>query len=168
MNGLKVLLASFSFFIFCGCDVPVIDDDNGDSFSQDAHDTIAYIVHENDTSIFLLLSCEIGNITLSETPYPESILVAKFKNFRLPSKQEAQILKGLEIDSLYSIKQRILCKDYGTNEYYTYSFGGKVVKAGKKTKYKIIPFATEPTPRTNISYNIFINDYNIDVVNIYF
>lgn len=87
--------------------------------------------------IVYLSSWEVRNVLISN-----AAVVADYSPWRLPTRKEAGVLKGL--DSIAGVGDlRYICVD-DDGSYYTFKFGGgAVTKAGAKTKYNIRPIRVE-------------------------
>lgn len=112
---------------------------------------------ENDTARFYLQGIELSGVVLTYYPTP-SVLITN-PVYRMPTKSEAsQVLKYADLpDGYWTSKQRILCVDDESGNYYTFVPHGTVTKAGMKTKYCILPIRTERTREVE-HVDITIND----------
>ena len=98
---------------------------------------------ENDTARFYLQGVELCDVVLTYSPAP-SMLITNHR-YRLPTKLEAaEVLRYANLsDSCWMSKQRILCVDDMSGNYYTFVPHSNVTKAGMKTKYCILPMRSE-------------------------
>lgn len=94
---------------------------------------------ENDTARFYLQGIELIGVVLTYSPAPSMLITNPL--YRLPTKSEAsEVLRYADLsDSCWMSKQRILCVDEQSGNYYTFVPHGNVTKAGMKTKYCILP-----------------------------
>ena len=108
---------------------------------------------ENDTARFYIQGVELSGVVLSDSPTP-SVLITNTV-YRMPTKLEAShVLRYADLpDGYWMSKQRILCLDDQSGNYYTFVPHGTVTKAGMKTKYCILPIRTE---RTSEEKHVFI------------
>lgn len=112
---------------------------------------------ENDTARFYLHGIELSGVVLTNYPTPSVLITNPI--YRLPTKLEAsQVLKYADLpDGYWTSKQRILCMDDESGNYYTFVPHGTVTKSGMKTKYCILPIRTERTREVE-HVDITIND----------
>ena len=112
---------------------------------------------ENDTARFYLQGVELCDVVLTYSPAP-SMLITNHR-YRLPTKSEAsEVLRYADLsDSCWMSKQRILCVDDLSGNYYTFLPHSNVTKAGMKTKYCILPMRSERTSKEG-HVDITIND----------
>ena len=112
---------------------------------------------ENDTARFYLQGVELCDVVLTYSPAP-SMLITNHR-YRLPTKLEAaEVLRYADLsDSCWMSKQRILCIDEPSGNYYTFVPHSNVTKAGMKTKYCILPMRSERTSEDG-HVDITIND----------
>lgn len=112
---------------------------------------------ENDTAQFYLQGVELCDVVLTYSPTPSMLITNP--RYRLPTKSEAaEVLRYADLsDSCWMSKQRILCVDDLSGNYYTFVPYGTVTKAGMKTKYCILPIRTERTSDVE-HFDITIND----------
>ena len=112
---------------------------------------------ENDTARFYLQGVELCDVVLTYSPAP-SMLITNHR-YRLPTKLEAaEVLRYADLsDSCWMSKQRILCVDDLSGNYYTFVPHSNVIKAGMKTKYCILPMRSERTSEEG-HVDITIND----------
>ena len=144
------------------CEKPYIADDGEDDDSAavlpgDGEQAGEVLWAENDTARFYLQGIELSGVVLTYYPTP-SVLITN-PVYRMPTKSEAsQVLKYADIpDGYWTSKQRILCLDDQSGNYYTFVPHGTVTKAGMKTKYCILPIRTERTREVE-HVDITIND----------
>ena len=138
------------------CEKPYIadaDDEEHHVLPGDGEQAGEVLWAENDTARFYLKGIELSGVVLTYYPTP-SVLITN-PVYRMPTKSEAsQVLKYADIpDGYWMSKQRILCVDDQSGNYYTFVPHGKVTKAGMKTKYCILPIRTE---RTSEEKHVFI------------
>ena len=112
---------------------------------------------ENDTARFYLQGVELCDVVLTYSPAPSVLLTSPV--YRLPTNLEAsQVLRYADLpDGYWLSKQRILCVDEQSGNYYTFVPHSNVTKAGMKTKYCILPIRTERTSDVE-HFDITIND----------
>lgn len=112
---------------------------------------------ENDTARFYLQGVELCDVVLTYSPAPSMLITNHL--YRLPTKLEAaEVLRYADLsDSCWMSKQRILCVDDLSGNYYTFVPYGNVTKAGMKTKYCILPMRLERT-REEGHVDITVND----------
>ena len=157
----KYLLFIYTACILAACEKPYIADDGDDDSSAvlpgDGEHVGEVLWAENDTARFYIQGIELSGVVLTYYPTP-SVLITN-PVYRMPTKSEAsQVLKYADIpDGYWMSKQRILCVDDESGNYYTFMPHGTVTKAGMKTKYCILPIRTERT--REVEYvDITIND----------
>lgn len=112
---------------------------------------------ENDTARFYLQGVELCDVVLTYTPTPSVLITNPL--YRLPTKLEAaEVLRYADLsDSCWMSKQRILCVDDMSGNYYTFVPHSNVTKAGMKTKYCILPMRSERTSEEG-HVDITVND----------
>ena len=112
---------------------------------------------ENDTARFYSQGVELCDVVLTYSPAP-SMLITNHR-YRLPTKLEAaEVLRYADLsDSCWMSKQRILCVDDLSGNYYTFVPHRNVTKAGMKTKYCILPMRSERTSEEG-HVDITVND----------
>ena len=112
---------------------------------------------ENDTARFYLQGVELCDVVLTYSPAPSMLITNPL--YRLPTKLEAaEVLRYANLsDSCWMSKQRILCVDDLSGNYYTFVPHSNVTKAGMKTKYCILPMRSERTSEEG-HVDITIND----------
>lgn len=112
---------------------------------------------ENDTARFYLQGVELCDVVLTYSPAPSMLITNPL--YRLPTKLEAaEVLRYADLsDSCWMSKQRILCVDDMSGNYYTFVPYGTVTKAGTKTKYCILPIRSERTSEEE-HVGITVND----------
>ena len=130
------------------CEKPYIadksdDDDSAAVLPGDGDQVGEVLWAENDTARFYLQGIELSGVVLTYYPTP-SVLITN-PVYRMPTKSEAsQVFKYADMpDGYWTSKQRILCVDDKSGNYYTFVPHGTVTKAGMKTKYCILPIRTE-------------------------
>ena len=139
------------------CENPYIDDVGEDDelpvLPGDGEQEGEVLWAENDTARFYLQGVELSGVVLADSPTP-SVLITN-PVYRMPTKLEAaQVLRYADLpDGYWMSKQRILCMDDHSGNYYTFVPHGTVTKAGMKTKYCILPIRTE---RTSEEKHVFI------------
>ena len=89
---------------------------------------------ENDTARFYLQGVELCDVVLTYSPAPSMLITNPL--YRLPTKSEAsEVLRYADLSgSCWMSKQRILCVDDLSGNYYTFVPYSNVTKAGMKTK----------------------------------
>ena len=112
---------------------------------------------ENDTARFYLQGVELCDVVLTYSPAPSMLITNHL--YRLPTKSEAaEVLRYADLsDSCWMSKQRILCVDDLSGNYYTFVPHSNVTKAGMKTKYCILPMRSERTSEEG-QIDITVND----------
>ena len=112
---------------------------------------------ENDTARFYLQGVELCDVVLTYYPAPSMLITNPL--YRLPTKSEAaEVLRYANLsDSCWMSKQRILCVDDLSGNYYTFVPYSNVTKAGMKTKYCILPMRSERTSKEG-HVDITVND----------
>lgn len=112
---------------------------------------------ENDTARFYLQGVELCDVVLTYSPAPSMLITNPL--YRLPTKLEAaEVLRYANLsDSCWMSKQRILCVDDLSGNYYTFVPHSNVTKAGMKTKYCILPMRSERTSEEG-HVDITVND----------
>ena len=143
------------------CEKPYIADDGEEEehpvLPGDGEHVGEVLWAENDTARFYLQGIELSGVVLTYYPTP-SVLITN-PVYRMPTKSEAsQVLKYADLpDGYWLSKQRILCMDNESGNYYTFVPHGTLTKAGMKTKYCILPIRTERTIEVE-HVDITIND----------
>lgn len=99
----------------------------------------------------------VEDVVLGDCPTPSSLIAVP--RYRQPTRLEAaQVLKYADVpDGCWQSKQRIMCMDSHSNDYYTFVPHGTVTRAGTKTKYCILPIRTERTSEED-HVDITVND----------
>ena len=112
---------------------------------------------ENDTARFYLQGVELCDVVLTYSPATSMLITNPL--YRLPTKLEAaEVLRYADLsDSCWMSKQRILCVDDLSGNYYTFVPHSNVTKAGMKTKYCILPMRSERTSEEG-HVDITVND----------
>lgn len=112
---------------------------------------------ENDTARFYLQGVELCDVVLTYSPTPSMLITNP--RYRLPTKLEAaEVLRYADLsDGCWMSKQRILCVDEQSGNYYTFVPHSNVTKAGTKKKYCILPIRTERTSEEG-HVDITVND----------
>ncbi len=158
MNKFILLLAVCAL---SACENPYIadvgDDDPSVVAPGDGRPVGEVLWAENDTARFYLQGVELCDVVLTYSPAP-SVLIT-YPLYRLPTKSEAaEVLRYADLsDSCWMSKQRILCVDDLSGNYYTFVPHSSVTKAGMKTKYCILPMRSERTSEEG-HVDITIND----------
>ena len=143
------------------CEKPYIADDGYEEdqpvLPDDVSQACEVLWAENDTARFYLQGVELCDVVLTYSPTPSMSITDPL--YRLPTKLEAaEVLRYANLsDSCWMSKQRILCVDEQSGNYYTFVPHGTVTKAGMKTKYCILPIRTERTGDVE-HFDITIND----------
>lgn len=118
------LLLTLSLFISCRKDEPT---DPSDHFVEASK----MVVYETDTTEWRVCIVATGLL------YADAVAVAIPDPYRLPTKEEAQVLKTCTLQS----SERFITSD-------GYTFGmpsASVTKAGAKTKYSVLGLNIRPT-----------------------
>ena len=129
------------------CEKPVIsdvtEDDDQVVAPGDGKPVGEVLWAENDTARFYLQGVELCDVVLTYSPTPSVLITNPL--YRLPTKSEAsEVLRYANLsDSCWMSKQRILCVDDLSGNYYTFVPHSNVTKAGMKTKYCILPMRSE-------------------------
>ena len=129
------------------CEKPVIsdvtEDDDQVVAPGDGKPVGEVLWAENDTARFYLQGVELCDVVLTYYPTPSVLITDPL--YRLPTKSEAsEVLRYANLsDSCWMSKQRILCVDDLSGNYYTFVPHSNVTKAGMKTKYCILPIRSE-------------------------
>ena len=158
---MKKFMLLLSVCLLAACEKPVVDDVTEDDDQVVVPDDVKPVGEvlwaENDTARFYLQGIELSGVVLSYYPTP-SVLITN-PVYRMPTKSEAsQVLKYADLpDGYWLSKQRILCMDNESGNYYTFVPHGTLTKAGMKTKYCILPIRTERTIEVE-HVDITIND----------
>ena len=158
---MKKYLLLLMMCALAACEKPYIadvgDDDESVVSPGDGRPMGEVLWAENDTARFYLQGVELCDVVLTYTPTP-SVLITN-PRYRLPTKLEAaEVLRYSDLsDSCWMSKQRILCIDEPSGNYYTFVPYGTVTKAGMKTKYCILPMRSERTSEEG-HVDITVND----------
>ena len=133
------------------------DDDSAAVLPGDGEQAGEVLWAENDTARFYIQGIELSGVVLTFYPTPSVLITSPV--YRMPTKSEAsQVFKYADMpDGYWTSKQRILCMDNESGNYYTFVPHGTVTKAGMKTKYCILPIRTERTREVE-HVDITIND----------
>ena len=143
------------------CEKPYIADTGEDDTSVvgpgDGRPVGEVLWAENDTARFYLQGVELCDVVLTYSPAPSMLITNPL--YRLPTKLEAaEVLRYADLsDSCWMSKQRILCVDDLSGNYYTFVPHSNVTKAGMKTKYCILPMRSERTSKVG-HVDITVND----------
>ena len=143
------------------CEKPYIADDGYEEDQPVLPDDVSQACEvfwaENDTARFYLQGIELSGVVLTDYPTPSVLLTSPV--YRLPTNLEAsQVLRYADLpDGYWLSKQRILCVDEQSGNYYTFVPHSNVTKAGMKTKYCILPMRSERTSDVE-HFDITIND----------
>ena len=157
----KYLLFVCAACLLAACEKPFIADVGEDDPSVvvpgDVRPVGEVLWAENDTARFYLRGVELRDVVLTYSPTP-SMLITNHR-YRLPTKLEAaEVLRYADLsDSCWMSKQRILCVDDLSGNYYTFVPHSNVTKAGMKTKYCILPMRSERTSEEG-HVDITVND----------
>ena len=157
----KYLLFVCAACLLAACEKPFIADVGEDEPSVvapgDGKPVGEVFWAENDTARFYLQGIELSGVVLTDYPTPSVLLTSPV--YRLPTNLEAsQVLRYADLpDGCWLSKQRILCVDEQSGNYYTFVPHGTVTKAGMKTKYCILPIRTESTGE-EVHVGITVND----------
>lgn len=157
----KYLLFVCAACLLAACEKPYIDDVGEDDPSVvvpgDGKPVGEVLWAENDTARFYLQGVELCDVVLTYYPTPSMLITNPL--YRLPTKLEAEeVLRYADLsDSCWMSKQRILCVDDLSGNYYTFVPHSNVTKAGMKTKYCILPMRSERTSEEE-HVDITVND----------
>ena len=158
---MKKYLLLLMMCALAACEKPYIadvgDDDESVVSPGDGRPMGEVLWAENDTARFYLQGVELCDVVLTYTPTPSVLITNPL--YRLPTKLEAaEVLRYADLsDSCWMSKQRILCVDDLSGNYYTFVPHSNVTKAGMKTKYCILPMRSERT--SEVGYvDITVND----------
>ena len=158
---MKKFMLLLSVCALAGCEKPYIADageDDEQVVSPDDGKPVGEVLWaENDTARFYLQGVELCDVVLTYTPTPSVLITNPL--YRLPTKLEAaEVLRYADLsDSCWMSKQRILCVDDLSGNYYTFVPHSNVTKAGMKTKYCILPMRSERTSEEG-HVDITVND----------
>ena len=143
----KYLLFVCAACLLAACEKPFIIDTGEDDESVvapgDGRPVGEVLWAENDTARFYLQGVELCDVVLTYSHTPSMLITNPL--YRLPTKLEAsEVLRYANLsDSCWMSKQRILCVDDLSGNYYTFVPHSNVTKAGMKTKYCILPMRSE-------------------------
>ena len=157
----KYLLFVCAACLLAACEKPCIIDTGEDEPSVvvpgDGKPVGEVLWAENDTARFYLQGVELCDVVLTYSPTP-SVMITN-PHYRLPTKLEAaEVLRYANLsDSCWMSKQRILCVDNLSGNYYTFVPHSNVTKAGMQTKYCILPMRSEKTSKDG-HVDITVND----------
>ena len=157
----KYLLFVCAACLLAACEKPYIIDTGEDEPSVVVPDNgmpVGEVLWaENDTARFYLQGVELCDVVLTYSPAPSMLITNPL--YRLPTKSEAaEVLRYADLsDSCWMSKQRILCVDEQSGNYYTFVPYGTVTKAGMNTKYCILPMRSERTSEEE-HIDITVND----------
>ena len=158
---MKKFILLLAVCALAACEKPYIadvgDDDDQVVVPGDGRPVGEVLWDENDTARFYLQGVELCDVVLTYSPTP-SMLITNHR-YRLPTKSEAaEVLRYADLsDSCWMSKQRILCVDDLSGNYYTFVPHSNVTKAGMKTKYCILPMRSERTSK-EVHVDITVND----------
>lgn len=158
---MKKYLLLLMMYALAACEKPYIADVGEDDppvvVPGDGKPVGEVLWAENDTARFYLQGVELCDVVLTYSPTPSMLI--KSPLYRLPTKSEAsEVLRYADLsDSCWMSKQRILCVDDLSGNYYTFVPHSNVTKAGMKTKYCILPMRSERT-REEGHVDITVND----------
>lgn len=158
---MKKFMLLLSVCALAACEKPVVDDVTEDDdqvvVPGDGKPVGEVLWAENDTARFYLQGEELRDVVLTYSPTPSALITNH--RYRLPTKLEAsEVLRYAYLsDSCWMSKQRILCVDDLSGNYYTFVPHSNVTKAGMKTKYCILPMRSERTSEEG-HVDITIND----------
>ena len=158
---MKKFMLLLSVCALAACEKPFIIDTDEDDPSVvspgDGKPVGEVLWAENDTARFYLQGVELCDVVLTYSPTPSVLITNPL--YRLPTKLEAsEVLRYADLsDSCWMSKQRILCVDDLSGNYYTFVPHSNVTKAGMKTKYCILPMRSERTSEEG-HVDITIND----------
>ena len=158
---MKKFILLLAVYVLAACEKPFIADVGEDDPSVvapgDGKPVGEVLWAENDTARFYLQGVELCDVVLTYSPAP-SMLITNHR-YRLPTNLEAaEVLRYADLsDSCWMSKQRILCVDDLSGNYYTFVPYSNVTKAGMKTKYCILPMRSERTSKEG-HVDITVND----------
>ena len=131
---MKKYLLLLMMCALAACEKPYIadvgDDDESVVSPGDGRPMGEVLWAENDTARFYLQGVELCDVVLTYTPTPSVLITNPL--YRLPTKLEAaEVLRYADLsDSCWMSKQRILCVDDLSGNYYTFVPHSNVTKAG--------------------------------------
>ena len=158
---MKKYLLLLMMCALAACEKPYIadvgDDDESVVSPGDGRPMGEVLWAENDTARFYLQGVELCDVVLTYSPAPSMLITNPL--YRLPTKSEAsEVLRYADLyDGCWMSKQRILCVDDLSGNYYTFVPHSNVTKAGMKTKYCILPMRSERTSKEG-HVDITVND----------
>ena len=158
---MKKYLLLLMMCALAACEKPYIadvgDDDESVVSPGDGRPMGEVLWAENDTARFYLQGVELCDVVLTYSPAPSMLITNPL--YRLPTKSEAsEVLRYADLyDGCWMSKQRILCVDDLSGNYYTFVPHSNVTKAGMKTKYCILPMRSERTSEEG-HVDITVND----------
>lgn len=158
---MKKFMLLLSVCALAACENPCIvdagEDDDQVVVPGDGKPVGEVLWAENDTARFYLQGVELCDVVLTYSPAPSMLITNPL--YRLPTKLEAaEMLRYADLsDSCWMSKQRILCVDDLSGNYYTFVPHSNVTKAGMKTKYCILPMRSERTSEEG-HVDITVND----------
>lgn len=158
---MKKFMLLLSVCLLAACERPYIADVGEDEPSVvvpgDGKPVGEVLWAEDDTARFYLQGVELCDVVLTYFPAPSMLITNPL--YRLPTKLEAsEVLRYVDLsDSCWMSKQRILCVDDLSGNYYTFVPHSNFTKAGMKTKYCILPMRSERTSEEG-HVDITVND----------
>lgn len=158
---MKKFMLLLSVCALAACEKPYIADVGEDNdqvvVPGDGRPVGEVLWAKNDTARFYLQGVELCDVVLTYFPAPSMLITNPL--YRLPTKLEAaEVLRYADLsDSCWMSKQRILCVDDLSGNYYTFVPHSNVTKAGMKTKYCILPMRSERTSEEG-HVDITVND----------
>lgn len=147
-------------FSLVGCEKPYIDAEEITEFQTDSvkngadqssggssngDDKQDLFLFENDTASFYVARTEMKAMLLSEFRTHYTQVIKLIKPYRLPTKQEAALLRHISLPKGWWSGTRCFCVNgNGENDkVYTFAWGsGSVSVAGNQTKYVVKPILT--------------------------
>lgn len=146
----------------------VIYDNDGTHTDPEDPTNGEYLLTENDTAQIYVARMELTDITLENTPDPQTAYAAQMYPYRMPTRREAYGFVKKELPEGFWTGARCLAYDrpedknfmgatgWGTGDYYTFTWGpnGTSNKAGTKTAYSIKPIRIVPIVPISQSFTL--------------
>lgn len=146
----------------------VIYDNDGTHTDPEDPTNGEYLLTENDTAQIYVARMELTDITLENTPDPQTAYAAQMYPYRMPTRREAYGFVKKELPEDFWTGARCLAYDrpedknfmgatgWGSGDYYTFTWGpnGTFNKAGTKTAYSIKPIRIVPIVPISQSFTL--------------
>lgn len=146
----------------------VIYDNDGTHTDPEDPTNGEYLLTENDTAQIYVARMELTDITLENTPDPQTAYAAQMYPYRMPTRREAYGFVKKELPEDFWTGARCLAYDrpedknfmgatgWGSGDYYTFTWGpnGTSNKAGTKTAYSIKPIRVVPIVPISQSFTL--------------